>query len=537
MLIATAAPSLVIGLLAGVFVDRYDRKKIMVAADLIQAALVFTIPFVLQFGLVWLYILVALQASVSQFFNPAHESVLPETASEDELAAANALMAISSFGSTAIGFAAAGLIAAAADIRWAFWLDALTFLFSAVCIGLTRIKSIPPEGDASVALVLKNLRSGVNHLWRTPILRSLLLVSIPVFIAFGAHNTLLLPFASRALGANEFQYGIQEALTSVGFVVGSLLLASLFDRLREGPWLAFSFLGMGLAGIAYSFTRSIPVAIAIVTLDGFMNAPGSIGRRVIIQRNTPRELRGRVSSAFFVSRDLLFVAGMALAGFADVINVRVLFFLISLLLVGAGAWVLVLPGLRQQRAAWAQSLQVLRGAAAAPGLGVGHPAALSDFDLLVGLLPSLSALTPREREGFLSAARVVDAPPGTAVVRKGEKGDNAYFIMVGRAIAGTPLESGGYRSLNTLQAGDFFGEIAALTGSPRTANVVTEEPSRLMQVPGSTLRSLMANPAMNQLLLHTMSSRLEQLRLSDLPRLAGYDQAALRELRTAPAVE
>ncbi len=135
----------------------------------------------------------------------------------------------------------------------------------------------------------------------------------------------------------------------MGFVVGSLLLASLFDRLREGPWLAFSFLGMGLAGIAYSFTRSIPVAIAIVTLDGFMNAPGSIGRRVIIQRNTPRELRGRVSSAFFVSRDLLFVAGMALAGFADVINVRVLFFLISLLLVGAGVWVLVLPGLRQQR--------------------------------------------------------------------------------------------------------------------------------------------------------------------------------------------
>ncbi len=200
MLIATAAPSLVIGLLAGVFVDRYDRKKIMVAADLIQAALVFTIPFVLQFGLVWLYIIVALQASVSQFFNPAHESVLPETASEDELAAANALMAISSFGSTAIGFAAAGLIAAAADIRWAFWLDAMTFLFSAVCIGLTRIKSIPPEGDASVALVLKNLRSGVNHLWQTPILRSLLLVSIPVFIAFGAHNTLLLPFASARPG-------------------------------------------------------------------------------------------------------------------------------------------------------------------------------------------------------------------------------------------------------------------------------------------------------------------------------------------------
>lgn len=75
-----------------------------------------------------------LSSAVGQFFDPAHESVLPEVASDEELAADNSLIAISSFGSTAIGFAASGLIASKFPIEWAFYLDALTFLFSATCI-------------------------------------------------------------------------------------------------------------------------------------------------------------------------------------------------------------------------------------------------------------------------------------------------------------------------------------------------------------------------------------------------------------------
>ena len=138
MLMATAAPSLLVGLFAGVLVDRFDRQWIMITADLIRAVLVFLIPFLVPLNIVWLYIIVMLTSAIGQFFDPAHESVLPEVASERELAAANSLMAISAFGSTAIGFAASGLIASAADIRWAFYLDAVSFLFSAVCIFLPR---------------------------------------------------------------------------------------------------------------------------------------------------------------------------------------------------------------------------------------------------------------------------------------------------------------------------------------------------------------------------------------------------------------
>ncbi len=494
MLMATAAPSLFVGLFAGVLVDRFDRKKIMIATNLMRALLVILIPVLVPYNVIWLYIIVMLSSALGQFFDPAHESLLPEVASEEELAAANSLMAISSFGSTAIGFAASGLIASAADISWAFYLDALSFLFSSFCIYLIHVQPIQIEGKTSAGLVMENLKVGVRQLFDTPILRSLFQAQVPALVAFGLSNALLLPFAMRALKATEFEYGIQEALTSLGFVAASLLLAGLFDRMREGAWIASSYLGMALAGIAYSFTHSIPLAIIIVTISGFFNAPSSIARRLVIQRNTPREMRGRVNSVFFVSRDVLFLIGMAAAGLADFIDIRVMYLCSAILLLGGGILVLVLPGLKQNKVEWQRALNLLRAAPTSPVLGLGRLAVPADMDALVMLLPSLGALSTRERSNFIKDAQVFEVSEGSTILRHGETGDTAYFILAGRTAAGIADEQGSYRSLSTMMAGDFFGEIAALTGVPRTANVVATEVTSLLQIHAQALRNLMSKP-------------------------------------------
>lgn len=534
MLMATAAPSLLVGLFAGVLVDRFNRKRIMMTADLTRAVLVFLIPFLVPLSIVWLYVIVMLTSAIGQFFDPAQESVLPEVASEEELAAANSLMAISSFGATAVGFAASGLLAAAANISWAFYLDAISFVFSAGCIFLVNIKPIQLDEETNASIVVKNLKVGVRQLFDTPILRSLFMTSIPTLVAFGLSNALLLPFALRALNASEFEYGLQEGLTSLGFVAGSLLMASIFDRMREGAWIATGFIGMALMSIVYSFTHSIPLAIGIVAISGFFNAPSSIGRRLVIQRNTPREMRGRVNSVFFVARDILFLVGMAAAGLADFIDVRWMYFSSAILLLGGGVLVLVLPGLRQNGAEWRRALTLLKGAPASPGLGIGRVAVPGDMDTLVGLLPTLATLTVKERSMFLSQAHVVEAPAGTNILRHGEGGDAAYFIMAGRAVAGIATGEGKYRSLSSMTPGDFFGEIAALTGAARTADVVAEENTSLIQVPAQTLRSLMSNPALSALFLAKMSERLGRTTINELPRFAGVDQQAVRDLRTVP---
>src|SRR3990172_2362265 len=244
MLMATAAPSLLVGLFAGVFVDRYNRKTIMITADVIRAGLILLVPILAPLNVIWLYVIVMLISAIGQFFDPAHESVLPEVASDEELASANSLIAISGFGSTAVGFAAAGLIATAANLNWAFYFDALSFILSGLCIFLLRIKHTQTEEETSVAVVIQNLRAGVRQVLDTPILRSLFSVQSLLLVAFGLSNALLLPFTLRALNASEFEFGLQEGLTSLGFVFGSLLMAKIFDRLNAGAWLAVSYLAM-----------------------------------------------------------------------------------------------------------------------------------------------------------------------------------------------------------------------------------------------------------------------------------------------------
>jgi CRP-like cAMP-binding protein/predicted MFS family arabinose efflux permease len=531
MMMATALPTLFVGLIAGVFVDRYDRRRIMLTADLIRAALVFLIPFLIQANIAWLYLIVALSSAVGQFFDPAHSSVMSEVASDEELAAANSMMTVSSIGAQAIGFAAAGYIASQLEIEWAFYIDALTFIFSAACILFLRLAPLNVEGQTNVATILRNLRAGFGVIGHTPGLRSLFTVYLPVFITFGLNNALLLPFARRALNADEFEYSLIEGISTVGFVVGSFAMAHLGDRLREGQWIAISFVGMALLSMIYSQLTSVPLAIVIGALAATLNAPSVVGRQLIIQRQTPREARGRVFSAFFVVRDTMFMLGMAGAGLADVIDVRTLFFLQALAFLVVGLLALVLPGLGQPTAEWKRAISLLRGAKAAPRLSVGRAAALADLDRLAVHISALASLTAKERQSLAAQTLVADAPGGAIVIHKGETSDNAYFILSGQAVAGY-VEEDEYQLLEVLNPGDFFGEIAALTGLPRTANIITEEDTTLLQVPAAALREMTKHPALNRLFLNKLTERMIRMRMLDVPRNGGLDQATLRELRT-----
>src|SRR5439155_9319209 len=178
-------------------------------------------------------------------------------------------------------------------------------------------------------------------------------------------------------------------------------------------------------------------------------------------------------------------------------NVRALMVAASIILIGAGVLHQWLPGIGRPAAEWRRALQLLRTAPAAPSLAAGRAAVMLDLDRLADVLPELGHLAVGRRMAFLQGATVAKAPSGTAIVKVGEAGDSAFFVLNGRAVAGIPADGGEYRALSAMSAGDFFGEIAALTGSKRTANVVADEDTELIQVPASTLKALMDLPAMN----------------------------------------
>jgi len=222
---------------------------------------------------------------------------------------------------------------------------------------------------------------------------------------------------------------------------------------------------------------------------------------------------------------------MAATGFADVIDVRIMFMISAVLLMVAGLLALFMPGVGQPAAEWRRAMNLLRSAPAAPGLSPGRAATPVDLDRLIGHFPTLNVMNEKQRTFFLSHACITDAPDGATILRHGEVSEMVYFVLEGQAAAGVAIE-GEYRSLSSMNPGDYFGEIAALTGSPRTADVVATSPITLMQIPAETMRGLMAIPQLNYVFLATMTERLGRTHKTDMPRFAGLDQASLRDLRT-----
>ncbi len=346
MLAVTSLPSLLFGLFAGVYVDRYDRKKILVVSSFLQAGLVALIPLLLPYGVAWLYILVALASTVRQFFLPAHDSVLPEVADDEALEAANAMMSISSSASMVLGFAAAGLLASRFDLRLVFLLDALTFVVAGLCLlGITVLKHAPNE-EESVRTVLGDMRTGMGYLFGSPMLRSVLFVGMGFGLTMGIFNTLGLPFVlSELRGGSEFVFGIQEGVMSGGFVLGSMVMASFATKLQARGWLVLSFMGMGAASLVYAFGNSVPLAIVLSGIVGLFNAP-LVAIKAVFQRKTPPELRGRVIGAYYVGLDAMVVLGLFVGGLGDLLDVRLIYVVTALLTLLLGLVAAVLPGLK-----------------------------------------------------------------------------------------------------------------------------------------------------------------------------------------------
>jgi len=538
LLIATSVPTMLLGLFAGVFADRYDRKKIMVAALLSQAVLVFLIPILLPYNVAWLYVLVMLVSGIGTFFHPAFDSVLPETASDEALTAANSMIAISSFGSTAIGFAVAGLIVSSFSIEWAFYIDAFTFLVSAVLLMGLKVTSIETQEKTTVAVVFRNLREGLQDLWSNSLLRSLLWIGAAYALVAGVWNTLTLPFATEVLGATEFQYGIQEAVTSVGFVLGSFFVARYAERLREGVWISLSLLLTMAFGMVYAFSNSVPVATIMLMVTGFLNAWYYVARRTLLQRNTEREMRGRIFGALMTIGYVFMLIGMGIAGLADFIGIRETTIMVVVLTGLIGVAALVAPGIGQPAAEWLRAISLLRKAESAPSSATsmepGRPAVAADFERLQVHLPAIAGLSAQIVDRLIQGARYINAVEGNIIVHHGEVSDAAYFIVNGRAIAGR-VEGNQEKVLEILNAGDFFGEIAALTGIPRTANVVVDQPTSLIRVPASTLRELSSVPDLNRIFMSKMTERMIRMNMIEMPKMLTLDQNVLRELRTERA--
>ena len=252
----------------------------------------------------------------------------------------------------------------------------------------------------------------MSVLFGTPIIRSLFIVGAFMFFSFGLWNVLLLPFSLQVLGATEFQYGLQEGLTSVGFVFGSFFMARFSSKLPEPAWIVLSMIGMGICGVLYGLSTQINVAIALVMISGFFNR-----RRRCRARCCSSGTRRARCAAGCSRRSTSCATSCSCSGWPAPAWP-------TSSTSGCSSWSRRRccssrrPSRSSPRASavstWGAASARLRGATAAPALGAAtaRAATIADFDRLAGRLGAFSRLSPDQRAAFVRAAKVVDVAEG-----------------------------------------------------------------------------------------------------------------------------
>ncbi|MBL8045749.1 MAG: MFS transporter, partial [Anaerolineales bacterium] len=237
MTLAIALPQLLFGLVAGVFVDRWDRKRIMVVSDVLRGVLVLGLIFVRRPEDVWLfYVLGFLQAAIGTFFDPAKSALIPDLVGRESLLAANGLSQTTRVLTGVVGSALAGVLVGSTGQGWpAFTLDAATFIISAFFILRIVAPAHQPRVEAAgsgAGQVWAELSEGLRFIFSQRTLTGVTLTFAVTMLGLGAVNVLFVPFLINILKVPTMALGVVEAAQVVGMIVGSGLVATLATRLK-----------------------------------------------------------------------------------------------------------------------------------------------------------------------------------------------------------------------------------------------------------------------------------------------------------------
>ncbi len=352
MFVAMMAPQLLIGPVAGVFVDRWNRKTTMVVSDLLRAGIVLGVFLIDSNDQVWLiYLLMFAESSVSRFFLPARTAILPSIAPASQLMSANAAMgmteAIARLGGPAVG----GLLVAAWGARGAAALDALTYLLSAVLISLMRVPVIeraqhpaPVGGMAGVGAVWRDLVDGARVVMSRPVLRALFGVMAVFMLAQGIINPLLVVLIGDVWRSGATGFGLFLSAQGVGSLAGGLLLGGLAHRVSPRMLMVGAGIGDGLLLILMVNQPSIIVAMALVAVAGVLIVGLFISTQTLIQIGSDDHHRGRVASLLMTVTAAVALFSMGLtSALAGAVGAVPMLNLSGLLMMASGALALLMP--------------------------------------------------------------------------------------------------------------------------------------------------------------------------------------------------
>jgi MFS family permease len=302
-------PVLLVGLPAGVWVDRMRRRPILIVADLGRLAILLTIPiaYALDGLRMWMLYPIAFSAGVlTLLFDIAHQSYLPSLVRREQLTEGNAKLEFSYSGAQLAGPGLGGALVQILTAPIAIVADALSYLLSAVLLLTIRTpepRPARPEGEE--AGLGKQIREGLRYVLRHPLLRPIALTTGigNLFDLFGMVAAILTLYAVRELQLTPLALGGVLAVANAGALLGAALNGRLIRRFGVGQMIAVSSVIPGLAVLLLPLATpetAMPVLSISLALAGFAISVYNINQISLRQTVTPDAMQGRMNATIRV---------------------------------------------------------------------------------------------------------------------------------------------------------------------------------------------------------------------------------------------
>ncbi|MDX6497001.1 MAG: hypothetical protein QOG23_261 [Blastocatellia bacterium] len=323
IMVARFLPSVIMGPLSGVVADRFSRRSIMIAADLVRAVVVLGFLFIRRPDQMWLvYALTVLQMIFSAFFEPAKTAVIPSLVSDSELVSANAIASVTWSAMLTLGAAMGGFVAGWFGTNVAFVLDSLTFVASALLIASVRFPKRPPREKTKLtigkALGITDTVEGARYVKHRRRVLAYLMVK-PAWGLGGGILTLLAVFGERVFpvaGKTATGIGVLFTARGIGTAVGPIVARRWAGETTKQMQNAIgvAFLIGGVFYIAFGLSPSFGWALLFLAIAHTGGSILWVFSTVLLQRDVEDEFRGRVFAAELALLTLTMAASNYLVG-------------------------------------------------------------------------------------------------------------------------------------------------------------------------------------------------------------------------------
>jgi MFS family permease len=319
--IADLVPGIVIGLFAGVWVDRLRRRPLMIWSDVGRAILLGSIPLAAIFGLLGmtqLLVVVFTAGLLTALFEVAYHAYLPSLVSRDELVEGNSKLEASGAAIEVVSFGLAGWLVQVLTAPIAVLVDAVSFVVSACCLGAIRTAEPLAEEPAADQTTWGAMREGLGLVLRDPILRALAGAQATLYGFIQVWLSMFMLFLTRDLGLEPVVFGMIFAVGGICSLVGASFAERIERRLGLGPTLIVTLFLMS-AGLLLVPLAAGPFWMLVLFVAGqqFADAPGTIyliQERSLVQATVPDRSLGRVTASLRVIGWVAMLAGTIVGG-------------------------------------------------------------------------------------------------------------------------------------------------------------------------------------------------------------------------------